>query len=198
MLEIARERARSLGLSNIEFHQSDAEMLTIPDRDFDAVLCRWGLMFMPDLPKALREIRIRMRVGARFATAVWATADKVPLIGIAQDIVRQLANLPPPPPNALEPTRLADTSILKSGLEQTGFKEVQIERRNVVFEFESPEAFTRFRQEIAAPFRGLLERQTSEMRARIIEGVTSAARKFAGPDGKVRTSNETILFVASA
>lgn len=197
MLAIARERAAALGLKNIDFVESDGEALTLAERDFDAVVCRWGFMFMPDLDAALSGIRKRMKAGARLATAVWSTPDKVPMITVGAAIVRQLANLPPPPPNALDPLRLADTTVLERALGATGFKSVTIERLQVVFEFASPEAFTQFRQEVAAPFRALLERQTPEMRDRIVNAVTEAARAYAGADGKVRTSNETILFAAT-
>jgi SAM-dependent methyltransferase len=196
MLAIARERAAVLGLGNLDFYESDGESLALSERDFDAVVCRWGFMFMPDIDRALTGIRSRMKAGARFATAVWSTADKVPMITLGADLVRKLAGLPPPPANALEPLRLADTSILTRALEGAGFTDVAIERRQVVFEFATPDAFTQFRREVAAPFRALLDRQIPEMRDQIIKAVTDAARAFVQPDGKVRTSNETILFVA--
>jgi ubiquinone/menaquinone biosynthesis C-methylase UbiE len=53
MLEIARERAAELSLDNIEFRETDAEELDLPDERFDAVLSRFGLMFLPDLGGAL-------------------------------------------------------------------------------------------------------------------------------------------------
>jgi SAM-dependent methyltransferase len=197
MLAIARKRAAELGIGNIDFRESDAESLSLNDADFDAVVCRWGLMFMPDLATALNGIRRRMKPGARFATAVWSTADKVPMITLAADTVRKLAGLPPAPPGALDPLRLADTSILTEALAAAGFRNVKVERRDVIFEFETPDAFTQFRRDVAAPFRALLERQTPELRGRILDAVTEAARASAAADGKVRTSNETIIFGAS-
>lgn len=196
MLAIARERAAALGLANVEFRESDGESLAIEERDFDAVLCRWGLMFMPDVARAVAGIRERMAAGARFATAVWSTPDKVPMISIGADIVRKLANLPPPPPGALEPMRLADTSILKGALERAGFGDIAVEPMPVTFEFARAEDFTQFRVEVSAPFRAMLARQTPDMREKITAAVTDAARAFAGRDGKVRTVNETILFGA--
>jgi ubiquinone/menaquinone biosynthesis C-methylase UbiE len=196
MLAIARERAAALGLNNLEFIESDAEALAVTARDFDAVVCRWGFMFLPDIPRALAAIRARMKPGARLATAVWSTRDKVPMITLGTDQVRKLAGLPAPPFDALEPLRLADTSILTRELEAAGFKDVQIERRQVMFEFAGADALAEFRRDVAAPFRALLERQTPELRAQIIAAVTDAARAFVQPDGKLRTSNETILFSA--
>src|ERR1700730_9030267 len=116
MLAIARERAAALGISNVEFRESDGEALAISDHDFDAVLCRWGLMFMPDLDRALSGFHERLVSGGRIAVSVWSTPDKVPMISIGADIVRKLANLPPPAPGALDPLRLGDTSILSKAL----------------------------------------------------------------------------------
>lgn len=197
MLGIARERLAALGLNNVAFHQSDAEQLSVNERDFDAAVCRWGLMFMPDLVGALKQIRAHLKAGARFATAVWSTPDKVPMITLGADAVRKLANLPPPPPNVIDPLRLANTSILERALGEAGFKDVAIERMQVVWEMETPGDFAQFRRDVSAPFRALLQRQTSEVRDRIIAAVTEAALAYTGSNGKVRTSNETILFCAS-
>jgi enediyne biosynthesis protein CalE5 len=176
MLAIARERAVALGLTNVDFYESDAESLAIQERDLDAVICRWGLMFMPDLVGTLRGLHARLVAGGKLATSVWSTPDKVPMITLGADIVRKLAGLPPPAPGALDPLRLADPSILQNALVEAGFKGVTIERLPVTFEFESPAAFTGFRADVAAPFRALLERQVPEMRQRILDAVTDAAR----------------------
>lgn len=197
MLAIARERVAALGLNNLEFRQSDAEQLAVSERDFDAAVCRWGLMFMPDLVGALKQIHSRLKPGARFATSVWSTADKVPMITLGQDAVRKIANLPPPPPNAMDPLRLANTSILTGALAEAGFKNVTNERVQVIWEMDTPDGFAQFRRDVSAPFRALLARQTPEMRDRIVAAVTDAARPYAAADGKVRTPNEAILFCAS-
>jgi ubiquinone/menaquinone biosynthesis C-methylase UbiE len=58
MLAIAEERARSLRLHDImDFKQNDAKNLELgTNQEFDAILCRWGLMFLPNLDKALSNI----------------------------------------------------------------------------------------------------------------------------------------------
>jgi SAM-dependent methyltransferase len=196
MLAIARDRAAALGAINVEFREIDGEALTIPERDFDAIVCRWGLMFMPDVKGALREIYQRLRAGGRLATAVWATADKMPLTTIGAEAVRKIAGLPPPPPDALGPLRLADESMMRGMLAAAGFKDVTVERIPVAFELASAADFAQFRVDIAAPFRALLERQTAEKRALMIEAVVEGARAYAGADGRVRTVNETICYAA--
>ena len=134
MLAIARERVDAAGLHNVELVESDAESLSLDPRSFDAALCRWGLMFMPDLDGVLRLMHRALKPGGRFATAVWAAADKVPMCGLARDAIRQITGIAPPP-NAPDPTKLADTSILERALAAAGFRDVTIERLIVTFEF---------------------------------------------------------------
>lgn len=50
MLAIAKQRAAALGLQDkVEFRESDAELLEISRSSFNAVLCRWDLMYFPHL-----------------------------------------------------------------------------------------------------------------------------------------------------
>ncbi len=47
MLAVAREKAQTRGLNNVEFRQVDGEEMDVETSSFDAVTCRWGIMFMP-------------------------------------------------------------------------------------------------------------------------------------------------------
>ena len=197
MLAIARERAAALGVSNIDFVESDAESLKLDAHSFDAGVCRWGLMFMPDLANTVRVIHRALKPGAHFATAVWNTGDKVPMIFLAAETVRNIAGLKPPPPDALVPTRLADTSILKSALEAAGFSEITIEPMTVTFEFDSPDKFVEFRSELGGA-AAMMAKLTPDQRAQVKAALTNAVKKFQGSDGRVRLPNETICFSARA
>lgn len=196
MLAMARERAARLGLNNIEFRQTDAQALSVEERNFNAVLCRWGLMFMPDLNAVLSGLRERLVPNGRIATAVWSTRDKMPMMTIANDAIRKIATLPPPPADMPNPLRLADTSILSGALEASGFAGVTFERLNVTFEYDSPEVFTQFRQDVSAGFRATLAKLDSSVRQKVLDAITEGARAYMVEGGKVRTTNEAILFSA--
>jgi SAM-dependent methyltransferase len=198
MLAVARERAASLGLGNLEFRVGDIESLEADEHTFDAALCRWGLMFVPDLDSAARGIRRSLKPGAGFAAAVWSAPDKVPMISLGGDAVRTLAGLPPRQPDALDPFRLADVSILKRALESAGFSEVRSEPIDVVFEFASADEFTRFRIDISSPLRTVLERCTPEVREQILRATAEAAAHYRRADGSLRLLNEAICVAARA
>ena len=109
MLEIARERAAALGLQNIEFKEMDAETLELPAESFDAALCRYGLMFLPDLQAALNGISRSLTPGGRMATAVWDVPPKTPLVSLAMGVMQRMFQPPPrlqaPPGHSLWRTR---------------------------------------------------------------------------------------------
>ena len=64
MLSIAKDRAKSQNLENImEFKEGDAETIALRPSEFDAALCRWGLMFLPDVDLGLSNIYKSLRDG---------------------------------------------------------------------------------------------------------------------------------------
>jgi SAM-dependent methyltransferase len=195
MLAIARERIDAAGLRNVEVIESDAESLKLDASSFDAVLCRWGLMFMPDLDGVIRTMYRALKPGGRFATAVWSVADKVPMCGLARDAIRRITGIVPPP-NAPDPTKLADTSILERALGGAGFRDVAFERLIVTFEFPSADAFADFRSQIGGT-RSTLSKMPAEVARQVREAVVTSAREYAGAGGVVRLSNETICFSAT-
>jgi SAM-dependent methyltransferase len=196
MLAIARERVNAAGLTNVELVESDAESLSLDAHSFDAVLCRWGLMFMPDLDGVMRGMHRALKPGGHFATAVWATADKVPMCGLARDAIRRITGIVPPP-NAPDPIKLADTSILERALASAGFRDVTIERQIVTFEFPSADAFADFRGQIGGT-RAMLSKMPPEVARQVRDAVVTSAQEYAADSGVVRLSNETICFGARA
>lgn len=196
MLEIARERAAALGLQNIEFKEMDAETLELPAASFDAALCRYGLMFLPDLPAALNGMSRSLTPGGRMATAVWDVPPKTPLVSLAMGVMQRLFQPPPPPAGAPGPFALADTSVLEKGLADAGFTDIRTERMTVTIEFPSAQDYTEFIRDVVPPVRAMLASQPEEKQAEAWRAVAEAAGQFAGADGVVRMPNETILVAA--
>lgn len=196
MLGIARQRAAAERLNNIEFVTSDTELLDLPHYMFNCVLCRWGLMFLPNLVDALGRLQRLLVAGGRFAGAVWSEPRKVPAISLAMGVVREALDLPPPPPGIPGPFSLADPEHLEDIMIDAGFVEFYCETVPVVVEYPSAEIYTRFTRDIAAPIIALLEQHPPQVREDIWAQVTAAARQFEGAEGTVAMRNEAICFVA--
>lgn len=197
MLSIARQRAISLGLQDmIEFKEGDAETISLPASAFDAVLCRWGLMFLPDLRDGLSNIYRSLVNGGHLAAAVWASPDKVPFLSVAMNTVVKETHKPLPPSGTPGPFKLADQNIVTSTLLECGFKDITVERINVIFTFSSAEEYTQFNQAIAAPINAMLADQSPERRAEIWKAVTETTRSYTDNTGNVKLDNESICISA--
>jgi hypothetical protein len=62
------------------FRETDAEKLDLPQSiaRFDAILSRWGLMFLPNLHTALFGIRHLLVTNGRISVDVWSIPSTVP------------------------------------------------------------------------------------------------------------------------
>jgi len=198
MLSFAKERARSLGLQDVvEFKEADAETIDLPSSTFDAALCRWGLMFLPNPKAGLSNIYSSLVKGARFAAAVWATPEKVPFISVPMNIVLKETNTLPPPITP-GPFSMSDENNLKNLFEKSGFIHPVIERIIVVSNYNSSDEFTTFTIEHGGPtLRKILTGQTNERREQILNAISKGTEKYADSTGKVTFQNEAILIVAS-
>src|SRR5215218_3582051 len=85
MLAVAR-RIRG----DLEWRQGDAASMPFPDADYDRVLCQFGLMFMPDRAKALREMRRVLAAGGGFGLAVWGPIETSPPYARQAEIAERL------------------------------------------------------------------------------------------------------------
>jgi len=201
MLEIAEERARSLSLNEImDFKQSDAERLELgTNQAFNSIICRWGLMFLPNLDRALSNMLRLLVPGGKLAAAVWSEPSKVPLISMPINIARQELQAPLLGQGIPGPFSLADIDALKKSLEKAGFVDIKSETIRVVFEFNSAEEYTEFNQDIAAPVRIMLANDTEERKQEIWNAVTDQVKqRFVDKDtGRIKLANEAICIVGS-
>ena len=195
MISFAKERAISLGLQEVvEFKEGDAETIDLPSSTFDAALCRWGLMFLPNPKTGLSNIYASLVKGGHLAAAVWASPEKVPFISVPMNIVLQETNSPPP--RTLGPFSMSDQNNLKKLFEESGFIHIVIERIKVVSDFESSDDFAAFTIDHGGPaLQKVLAGETNERRQQIENAISKGSEKFADSTGKVRFENEAIVIV---
>jgi len=195
MLALARESASMLGLHNIEFRDMDAEAPDLPEHTFQAILCRWGLMFLPDLPTALRKLRRLLVPGGRFAATVWGPPERAPALSLPMGIIRQARALPPPPAGTPGAFSLADAHLLEHTFTQAGFTAVHTEWLTVILAYASVEEFIQERQATSANTRAMLAEATAPEQAAIWRAVAAAVRPYATAEGGLRIPNDALCVV---
>ncbi len=189
MLGYGRKRAEKLGLGNIEFRHMDGQALAVPEAAFDAVLCRWGVMFLPDLDAALAGFRRCLKPGRRLVAAVWGPAERVPGVGLGARVVHAHLGLAPPDEGAGTPFACSDVAAFVRRVAAAGFEEVRGEWFNVPFTFESAEQSTQFRRERSKPLIERIAGFPAEAQEAAWTALTEATRAFETPEGTVRLDN---------
>src|SRR3981189_2512719 len=180
MMSLAEELARKKGLTNIEFREANAESLPFADASFDVLTCRFGIMFFPDLSKALREGLRVIKPGGRAAFVAWGKKEQ-PFFATTAGIVLKHVPVPPPPPDPDGPSlfMFGERDRLRNALEAAGLGNGPEEERISAGRWPSSveqywEQFT----EVAAPFRPLLDQLTAEQRSQARAESLVAVKKF--------------------
>ena len=190
MLRRARARARALGVRNAQFHEMDAERLSFEGLTFDRVVCRFGLMLMPDAERALAEMHRVLVPDGRVAVAVWSAQSKVNTLGIVR---RTLARHDAfhPPPGAPDFFRFGKAGVMERALRAAGFRRVRSERMTVEWAFDSPEEFWDSMKRGPSLRRALATVSPSVRRA-VKADVFRALAKYER-NGRLRIPNEAVL-----
>jgi SAM-dependent methyltransferase len=192
LLAIAAQRARQRGMTNVTIQQADAQHLPFPDNQFDLATCRFGVMFFPDVERALRDLYRVLRPGARACFAAWGPQDQ-PYFSTSIGVVHRRVGGPLLAPGGPDPFRFARPGSLSEILKKSGFTNVHEERRIVPWTWPgSVEEVWEQQQAVATPFLPLLKRVPAEKWPEINAEVHAAIRKYED-GGAIKFSADIVL-----
>lgn len=124
ILTYAADEAARAGLTNVRTRTIDGEELNVEPAAFDAVICRLGLMYFPDLGRALAGMYRALRPGGRLSAIVFSIAERNPFFSIPVSIIRRRAKLPPPAAGQPGPFSLGRPGAIEDSLRQAGFRDI--------------------------------------------------------------------------
>jgi len=194
MLEVAREKARTQGVSNVEFRLVDGEEIEVEPSSFDAVTCRWGMMFMPEPLRFLHQAYGALKPDGRIAVSVWGPPERNPFITLPMITVRKHVEVPAQDPMAPGGIfSFADRAKLEFVFQQAGFQDIHLDdMEQPISVFDSGYEYWQFCTAIMGPLRALLETLPQHVREMIGEEVATAAGG-GDPNGKVSLSGNPLL-----
>lgn len=169
-----------------------ADMTALPfaDGGFDRVLCRFGLMFVPDLMAALTEMRRVLRPGGAAALAVWGQRsgnslfDRLGRILTADHGERADALLSPL-------FRFADPGNLLSLADKAGFRHARVETLTLTNPAKVEHPFWLPTLEMA--FSPLVRPMTPDQRATLHERIAADFATGADEQGRFAVRMEVHL-----
>jgi ubiquinone/menaquinone biosynthesis C-methylase UbiE len=186
MLAVARQHAKAQGLTNYEAVAGDACELPFPDGTFDAVSCRMGFMFFPDMALAAREMARVLKPGGRLATSVWSTPDHNPWITGLMGVIGRNVEMPAPPPGAPGMFRCAKPGLIADLFREVGLTDVREREIQREIAYENPDAYWLIQNEVAAPVVAAMSKADDATRQRIKSEVFDFLKLQTNASGEVR------------
>lgn len=125
MLEVVRDNAARKNITNYDRVACDVCELPFDQRSFDAVSCRFGFMFFPDMALAAKEMARVLKKGGRIAAAVWGMPDKNFWISVILETISKYTQTPPPIAGGPGMFRCSSPGLLGALFEDAGFSHIQ-------------------------------------------------------------------------
>jgi ubiquinone/menaquinone biosynthesis C-methylase UbiE len=138
MVELLREKAERLGLSNLRAEVMDGQALAVPDASFERAFSVLGLIFFPDRKRGFAELARVLVPGGKAAVVAWSKPERMTVLGAFQNALwRALPDLalPPRPPPWLP---LTEREVFKREMLDGGFAHVRTHTVSHVLVFDHP------------------------------------------------------------
>ena len=192
MLEIARENATSRGIENIETVTCDVCDLPFPDNTFDAISCRFGFMFFPDMLLAANEMVRVLKPGGKIAASVWNVPEKNFWVTAIMSTINKNMELPPPPPGSPGMFRCAKDGFISDIFSQAGLKNISQTEIFGKLNCKTIDAYWGMQTEVGAPIVAALSKASDDMKEKIkIETYSALSQKY--PDGNINIDSSALV-----
>ena len=157
ILALARDNAAAAGLTQVKTRVADAQSLGLAGSDFDAAVCRLGLMLCTDPLRALHEARAALKPGGRLAVVVFSTPQSNPCLSLMMAAALKAAAQPgksPFTPGSLlslgQPGRMAQI------MHDAGFEAVEVQAVAAPFRLPSARHYVDFVRSSGSPIMEIL------------------------------------------
>jgi ubiquinone/menaquinone biosynthesis C-methylase UbiE len=163
LLERARAKATKRGLQNLEFRVSDMLDLRLRRSEFDAVVCVFGIFFVPDMRAGVQALWDVIRPGGKLAITTWGPRFFEPATTAFWNAVREVR---PDLYKDFNPwDRICDPRSVRALLADAGIQKAEVIAEAGEHPIPSPEAW--WSAVLGSGYRGTLDQLDSTDRQRV-------------------------------
>jgi len=192
MLVVAHENAVNRGITNVEFVACDVCELPFADNTFDAISCRMGFMFFPDMLLAAKEMVRVLKPGGRVAASVWGVPEKNFWITATMGPLNKDMELPVPPPGAPGIFRCAKDHLIADLFITAGLKNVTQTETPGKMKSKTAEVYWNFMTDVVAPVVAALSKADDATKEKIKTDVFRNVNERY-PDGNVMIDSSALV-----
>jgi len=179
------EAATCRFIPGVDHRVLDMQALDLPDASFDAVVCRFGLMLVPDSALALRETRRVLRPEGRSAFATWAPAKRNPWATAYGPVLIERGLLEPPRPGEPGQFALGNPEGIETLARTAGFADISVAEVDLEFTFAGWEEYRRLVTSLGAALRQTLESLDEATRVEIDDAARNRIERYRTDEGYV-------------
>jgi ubiquinone/menaquinone biosynthesis C-methylase UbiE len=176
-----------------EFHLGDAQALPFKRESFDAVVCGYGIIHLPEPQKALAEMYRVLKPGGYLAASVWAAPRPGTGFGLLFGAIKRYGDLNVPLPHGPDFFQFSEPEKLRAAFQEIGFREAAVETIEQTWELDDALGMTTAILEGGVRARGLLRAQTEDARNVISTAVKEGMQQFRSPDGVYRVPEPALV-----
>jgi len=176
----------------VEFSVCDVTEMPFENNTFDAISCRMGFMFFPDMLLAAKEMVRVLKPGGKIAVSVWTGPEKNFWVAAALGVVKNNVEVPTPPPGSPGMFRCAKDGLMADLFLQAGLKSISQTEITGKLKCETTDTYWSFASEVVGPVVSALSQTDTEMRGKIKNELYQAVRQKY-QEGKVLIDSSALI-----
>ena len=125
MVHLANAHARASSLANVHFELMDGEHTSFKDNDFDAVLCSYGVFFIPEMVSGIKEWKRLTKHGGWVCLSAFGETAFQPQSDLFENRIRQFGAIIPDRKRPFGWQRLVELQSLNALLNEAGLTNIE-------------------------------------------------------------------------
>lgn len=197
MVAIANENAQQHGIRKYQSQVAEVSDMPFKNNSFDDIICRFGMMFFPDIQGSIHEMMRVLKPGGKSAVAVWAAPEQNSFLTLLGMTVAEKLRLPKPLPDTPGIFRFAKPGHLSGLFKDAGFVDVTESNINGEIAYDSFEQYWEVSTDVAGPIMEVMKNEPADVIADIKQLVFNKAKNLIRKEGKICVEWKAIVITGA-
>ncbi|NHI94480.1 MAG: methyltransferase domain-containing protein [Candidatus Lokiarchaeota archaeon] len=136
MLRVAREKAKSMNISNVNFREMDMEEINFQSNSFDIALCSFAIFFADDMIQLLQNIVSKVKKNGKIMITTFSEGFLQPCMGLFHERLKKFGIYVP---SKMPSQRVIKKEQCKELFKKVGLKQIIITQEQHGFFIENSE-----------------------------------------------------------